>query len=472
MKEKEADNRIDLFALLENFLKTIKKFWIGIFVLTVLGAVLYMAYRTLHYRPAYRSQATFSVNTDGSSLVNQGSSGAEQVKESLPYILQSNVMKNLVTEEEELNWFPASLALEVKDTANFYVLTVTAEQAETANRILDSVVANIPRASVYVLGKIDVDVLDREYASAQPFNGMSRSRNLVTGAVLGLVFGLVLALFYSLTSRTIVREEDFKKHLSVSCLAVVPQITFKKRRHKIDRHILIYNDKVEYGFLEAMRTVRTRIEREADRLGAKVILVTGSISGEGKSTIAANLALSQAEKGKKTVLVDFDLRNPSIGKVLNRQNPGGVGITAILKKEKKVREGIQYIREWRLSVIYGGTPLSDPAGVLASDACRELLEELRKSFDYVILDTPPAAMLADASVIAASADCAVYVVKEDYARITQIAEGLDALAETGIPIAGAILNGLDVSFGGGYGSYRYARYGGYGGYGAYGSKEE
>ena len=88
----------------------------------------------------------------------------------------------------------------------------------------------------------------------------------------------------------------------------------------------------------------------------------------------------------------------------------------------------------------------------------------------MILDTPPAAMLADASVIAGCADGAVYVVKQGYARIERIAEGLEALTIAGVPIIGSILNGLEVTLGG-YGSYRYSRYGSYGGYGAYGEPQ-
>ena len=107
----------------------------------------------------------------------------------------------------------------------------------------------------------------------------------------------------------------------------------------------------------------------------------------------------------------------------------------------------------------GDDPKSDPTSILGTNSVKNLIEDLRNKFDYVILDTPPAAMLADASAIAECADCAVYVVKQDYVRIERIAEGMDALTLAETPILGVILNGVERVFGT-YGNYsRYGKYG-------------
>lgn len=468
MNNKEEVNKIDIMAMLGDFLKVAGKFWLPM-LLVVAGLTVgsYFLER-IQYHPEYQSQATFSVNTDDSSIVGSSRSSSEQVKESLPYILKSDVMKNMVMDELGMDSFPARIEIDSKETINFYTLRVASDNAEKSYEILKSILDNCPKASVYVLGKIKLEVLDESGVISKPVNYQDKGKSLVKGAFTGITLCLIFSFLYILTNHTIQREEDFKKYLSVSCIASVPQIAFKKRRKKFDKHIHIYNDKVGYGFLEAIRTIRTRVSREAERLGAKVILVTSSIPGEGKSTIAANLALSLAEKGRKVVLVDLDLRNPSVETVLGKERHVKYTVVNITKTGNELKDAIQVIKEWNLSVVFGGDAQSDPAKALNSVKIKRMIAQLRESYDYVILDTPPAAMLADASDIARCAECALYVVKQDYARVERIAEGMEALNLANTPIIGVVLNGLEKIIGGyGYGSYRYARYGAYGHYGEY-----
>lgn len=463
MNKKEEENLIDITSFLGDFLKTIKKFWISLLVCILAASAGCYFYAAFGYQPEYQSQATFSVNTGGSSVV----SGSEQVKESLPYILQSDVMKNMVMEDLGLSTFPARIELESKQSANFYVFKVTSDDAVIAYNILQSILKKCPEVSVYVLGKIQIEVLDNSGIAVRPWNYLDKRMSLLKGAIAGVFLWMIFAFFYTLTNHTIQREEDFKKYLSVTCIAVIPKIVFKRRRKEFDKHIHIYNDKVSYGFLEAMRTTRTRVIREMKRIGGQVIMVTSSVPEEGKSTIAANLAMSLAEGGKKVALVDMDLRNSSIGKVLGMEKQAKLGMSDILRGKCTLEEAVQSLEEWGLDVIFGGEQLSNPAKLLSSRGLGEVVKQLEEHYEYVVLDTPPAAMLFDASVIAGCADCALYVVKQDYARIARIAEGMDMLTISRLPIIGAILNEAERTLGGygGYGGYRYGRYDHYGVYG-------
>lgn len=467
MSNNEELKKIDLTAILQVFLKTIKKFWLRMLAITLIIAMVFFVRATVSFEPLYQSQVTFSVNTDGNSMVSGGSVGDEQVKESLPYILQSDVMKNMVKEDLGLDSFPAELGLESKESANFFILNVTAQDAGMAYGILQSVMSHIPDVSVYILGKIQVEVLDDTGIAAQPSNNLDKRKSFVSGICLGVLACLTFAVAYALTSHTIQKEEDFKKYLSVSCVAAIPKITFKKRRKQIDKHIHIYNDKVSYSFHESMRTVRARVQRITEKKGYKVIMVTSSVPSEGKSTIATNLALSLAEKGKRVILVDMDLRNPSVAKVLGMEEIKTKGVAELLEKKTTLNEIVVPLKEWKLNVIFGGEEQADPGKLLSSHRVERMIRALKEKHDYVILDTPPAAMLADASSIGRCADCALYVVKQDFARIERIAEGMDILTFSRTPIIGAILNGAEGTFSS-YGGYRYGKYGKYGSYGAYG----
>lgn len=467
MNKNEELNKIDITSMLGVFFKTIKKFWLRMVAVTVILAIVFYIHAALSFEPMYQSQATFSVNTDGNSMISGGSVGDEQVKESLPYILQSDVMKNMVKEELELDTFPATMELESKESANFYILKVTAQDAGMAYAILQSVMKHIPDVSVYVLGKLQVELLDDSGIAARASNYLDKRMSFATGVVLGLAVCFAFAVIYTVTSHTIQKEEDFKKYLSVSCIAAVPKITFKKRRKQIDKHIHIHNDKVGYSFHESMRTLRARVQRIAEKQGYKVLMVTSSVPSEGKSTIAVNLALSLAESGKKVVLVDMDLRNPSVAKVVGMEDMKTKGVAELLEKKAELHEIVVPMKEWKLNMIFGGEEKSDPGRLLSSKRVEKMIHALKEKHDYVILDTPPAAMLADATSIGRCADCALYVVKQDFARIERIAEGMEILTFSRTPIIGALLNHAEGTFSN-YGGYRYGRYGKYGNYGAYG----
>lgn len=463
MEQKETE-LIDITEVIINFIKTVKKFWLPMGILTLTLSVGYFLYSWFTYVPYYQSQVTFTVNTQDSALVLGGSSGAKQIKESLPYILQSQYMKNLVMEDLELSSFPATINLESKELANFFVLKISSQDPQVSYDILNSMIENCPRASVYVLGKISLEILDETGVASNPSNYLSKRMTLVKGAALGVLLCSALALAYILTNRTIQKEEDLKNYLSVSCLAALPQITFKKRRKEIDRHVHIKNDKVSSSFKEMVRTMRTRVQRGMDQIGAKTILVTSSVPEEGKSTVAANLALALAEKGQRVILVDLDLRNPSVSKVLGVDSKSELGVVDVLKGNTEWTKIAGVIKRWNLHVLYGGHSESSPMDLVTSDKLEKMIAQLRKYFDYVILDTPPAAMLSDASAVAQYADCAVYVVKQDFSRVERISEGMEALSLAGIPILGVVLNGMESVIGryGGYYSYRYGNYGVYG----------
>jgi capsular exopolysaccharide synthesis family protein len=209
---------------------------------------------------------------------------------------------------------------------------------------------------------------------------------------------------------------------------------------------------------------------------------TSSVAGEGKSTVAANLAISMALKGKKVILVDCDLRNPSVGRIFNVQEKCP-GLVAVLNGEVTLEEALVEIKNKDAStglwLMPGADKVSRLVEILGSEAMSKLVDQMRSEADVVILDTPPSAVLVDAMMLVKHVDGIAYVVMQDYARRRFIFDGVEELSSGGAPILGCILNGGRVHSGkygyyGYYGRYGYGRYGygryGYGhyGYGHYG----
>ena len=217
-----------------------------------------------------------------------------------------------------------------------------------------------------------------------------------------------------------------------------------------------------------MRLIRTRLERQME--GKQVLMVTSSISGEGKSTVAANLAIAMARKGKQVVLVDCDLRNPTVSKIfdLKEQYPG---LVSILRGKSRLEDSLVPVTDHGnpigLTLLPGGEREPRLVEILSSENMEKVIKTLRGMADVVILDTPPSAMLVDAMMLVRHVDAIAYVVMSDFARRRYIFQGVEELNNTGAPIVGCILNGGHTR-GGRYGYYGYYSYRGKYGYGSYG----
>ena len=228
---------------------------------------------------------------------------------------------------------------------------------------------------------------------------------------------------------------------------------------------------------ETFRNIRTNLQfmLENDK---KVILVTSTVSGEGKSFISANLAISLSLLGKKVVIVGLDIRKPGLNKVFNIPRKE-FGITQYLANpEKNLMDLVQLSDVSKnLYILPGGTVPPNPTELLARDGLDKAIETLKKNFDYVILDTAPVGMVTDTLLIGRVADLSVYVCRADYTHKNEYTL-INELAENNkLPSLCTVINGLDLKrrkYGYYYGYGKYGKYYGYGkryGYG-YGYGEQ
>ena len=217
---------------------------------------------------------------------------------------------------------------------------------------------------------------------------------------------------------------------------------------------------VDPDFVEAMRGLRIKLLRTMTEPGAQVILVTSTLPGEGKTTISANLALSLASSGLRTVLIDTDLRK--------QDTKAAVGVN-------DTRPGLpEYMTDSNIDVASMLSPVPGSSlEVICSAAAKrrppmnahkleQLIERLRPDYDYIVLDTPPCGIISDAKFICRCADAIVYVVRHDYASRNQIVDSMQELADQKAKLTGCVLNdtpAVSHSKRYGYGQYGYGKYG-------------
>lgn len=193
---------------------------------------------------------------------------------------------------------------------------------------------------------------------------------------------------------------------------------------------------------ESYRTLRTNIQYSSFDKECKVIVVTSSVPGEGKSTTSGNLALTLAEGDKKVILIDCDLRKPSVHKSFALSNAAGLS-DVIVDKESVTNVGYKYNKN--LTILTAGKIPPNPAEMLGSKSMTSLLDALRKIFDYVVLDTPPVQAVTDAQILSAKADGTILVVRAEKTKKDSVHNSVGLLKKVNANIIGTVLNGLEAS---------------------------
>ena len=465
---------IDLSILLGDLLGMARRFWWVAVLLMVLlaGFFSFRAWRS--YVPQYEASASFTVHVADplqSDVRSYNTGTADQMAKTFPYILTSTALKDVVMRQLDMPWLPPINA-SVSTGTNIFTLTVTAPQPQQAYDVLQAVIEHYPEVAEFVVGPTVLDLLDESGVPEVPLNQLSISKSALKGILMGAAVWLLLLLVMVLSRSTVHNEDEIKQLMNVSCLGDLPRVRLHGKLVECPR---VTDEQCGRGFAESVRLIRVRVEKEMQTKGMKVLLISSATPGEGKTTVAINLAQTLAMKGKRTLLVDCDLRNPSVARNLKMQNTGG--LVDLLQGSAASADIIQETETPMLFVTVAGGPVEEAAELLAHRAFHDFVEECRGQFDYVILDTPPVSLLVDASEIAGEADTALLVVRQNYASRSQILEGAQLLADGGLPLAGCMLNYTAGSvFGGSYGhgySYGYGYgYGHYGHYGHYGQPED
>lgn len=195
-----------------------------------------------------------------------------------------------------------------------------------------------------------------------------------------------------------------------------------------------------FPFTESFSTLRTNLSFVTAASDAKTILVTSALPGEGKSTTAINLAITLAKDNKKVILVDADLRKPSVQRYLRIQPGSMQGLTSVLTRRSTIKESIGYYESLGIDVMVAGTRPPNPAELIALPLMKELIEELRLTYDYIIVDAPPAAVVSDPAVLSRVCDGALLVVRQNFSTHQDVLEAKSNLLKVDTNIMGVILN--------------------------------
>ena len=465
MEAGKNQNYIDISELLSRFFRELKKLWIPAIIVTAAFAVLFALRAKMNYTPMYQSRAMFTVSSGYSSddilsySYYYDNEAAKQLAAAFPYMLGTDVMNELVKNELGVSYINGSIRAEAVADTNLFILTVTSSDPQDAYDILEAVIASYPRVALYMVDYSQVIMKSEPTVPTAPYNSFSWKGSAVKGGMLGFGLSCLAALVLAMMRKTIFSAADLKASANVPILASVARTSAKKRRSG-KGIISLTHAGVDPDFVEAMRGLRIKLLRTMTEPGAQVILVTSTLPGEGKTTISANLALSLASSGLRTVLIDTDLRKQDT-KAAVGVNDTRPGLPEYMSDSNiKVASMLSPVPGSSLEVICSTAAKRRPP--MNAHKLEQLIERLRPDYDYIVLDTPPCGIISDAKFICRCADAIVYVVRHDYASRNQIVDSMQELADQKAKLTGCVLNdtpAVSHSKRYGYGQYGYGKYG-------------
>jgi capsular exopolysaccharide synthesis family protein len=277
-----------------------------------------------------------------------------------------------------------------------------------------------------------VDAAERPRAPISPQRAVNELLALFGGTLLacGLVF------FFEYMDSRIKNPEEVRSHLGLTHLGLFPAVSQK------DGSYPLLNGGVAPGYVEAFRAFRTNVLFSSADEGARSLVVTSTGPGEGKSTIASNLAISLAQASQRVLLIDADMRKPKAHQIFSlKQEPG---LSNVLVGAGKASEAVKKAGVSGLWVLPAGRTPPNPAELLGSQRFRDFLASVKPHFDWVIIDTPPVMVVTDAALVAHNVTGVIFVVGAEMTSRHAAKRALDQLQQVGARFVGGVLNRVDL----------------------------
>jgi tyrosine-protein kinase len=439
-----------------DYLDILRRRWLSVLIIALTTlAVASLLTLAMPKKYTATTRLFFAVASDSVSELAQGSNFAEKQMSSFAKVATSPLVLEPVVQQLALPTTAAKLEESVEATVppDTVILEIAATDPDPrrAAAIANAVGARLGQAAgdlspsredgSEAVRATTLAVAEVPIAPSSP----NVPRNLGIGLILGLLLGMGVAILRQLLDTKVRSEQDVRALTDRPILGVV---AFDQQ---VPRHPVILRDEPLAAPSEAVRRLRTNLQFIDAANRPKSIVISSSIPGEGKSTMAINLAVSLADTGARVILVDADLRRPSIAEYAGIE--GSVGLTTVLIGRADVEDVVQPLGTTTLDLLPAGQLPPNPSELLGSPAMAGLLDRLTTSYDMVLLDSPPLLPVTDAAVLAKLAGGALVVVGADRIHRPQLQDTLGSLQTAGAHVLGIVLNKIDRREAGTYAYY-------------------
>ena len=426
----------NLLTIVKCIIKDILQRWILIVAVMIVFGSVFDFMKTVTYVPQYGTSMTATLSGGEDTFKNIDK--VQSYVNTLDYLMNSNNAKSYVKKKMPISktTYKAEVTLKQANVVKIKVTADTKREAYFSIKLLnDWYRENTERYSF----PYNITVLKESKFSTKPVNPNSHIKNFLIGAVgSGFVLSCLLGLYFFLRD-TIKSEEEVENKLDTRLYAKLPFEVKKREDARNKKAILITSLKTSFFFRESMNKLRSKVEASSDKHGYKSFMITSAYENEGKSSIAANLALALAKNGHKVVLVDADFNKPAVFKILD------------LDGSKSLNRAIEGTSSWSSQIV------SDRSGLdllpCSQDTLKseiltnsknldEIMKELREEYDFVIVDTSPAYLLNETMAMNELVDATLFVVRQDYATSDVINETVKRLTYVKDNVLGVVFKNV------------------------------
>lgn len=453
-KAKAAVKELDFQQIISAL---VRKGWI-IVIVSILCAVLTLVGTILFITPEYQSSAMFYVNNSSISVsgITAGDlSVSQELVDSYIVILESRQVLLKIIDYAGVDRSYGELrgmitAAPVNSTEIFEVVVTSTDPYE-AQRIAAAVEYVLPQSIKSIIKGTSASVVDSPVIAREP-SSPSHSLNTVVGFLVGLLCSVAVIILRELFDVTIRTEEDVQRVCPYPILAAVPDMNVqpkggyyydrdRKKKPSSDKETVLIGPGISFAAAESYKLLRTKLQFSfADEQACHVIGVSSAVAGEGKSLSSVNLAYALAQLEKKVLLVDCDMRRPSLNQKLSIQKIPG--LSNFLTRQVEWSGIVQHYgtEGCTFDVVAAGRNPPNPIELLSSAAMKTILEQQRESYDYIILDLPPVGEVSDALVTAKLVDGMLMVVRQNYCSSPALSAAISQFAFVETRILGVVIN--------------------------------
>ena len=411
---------------------------------------------TFTYKPEYKSVATLCVNMkNDNGSVYSSLYLTKEMTTVFTEVFESDSLKKIITEDLGVDEIEGKMIFNIIEETNLFTLEVVSDTPKNSFNIINSALKNYSTISDYMFTNANIEILKAPTIPLTPSNSLNLKKVCLIGFLCAILLSSLIVIVISFFRPTVKNLNDAKNKLDGNILGTIPYVKkYKTRREYISEKfkkdfkknaLLITSSRVGMPFVESIKKISTIVEHRMKHKNEKVLLITSAMENEGKSSIVANIALSIAEKDKKVLIIDADLRKPAISKIFEKKNDSYNSVSDFLSGKSEKFSVVHYKKE-NIYCIPQYRGIKNSSTLLKSKKIKELIDICRTQFDYIIIDTSPLGVVTDAEILLQNSDAVLLAVREDHSPVGVINDIADIIGEYNIDFMGFILNADESKF--------------------------
>lgn len=432
------------YISIEEIFRIIKKRWKIIILMSLITTIISTIYSFYIVKPEYETYTKVFIGKETNEQEKYNDSDVEMYQKllkSYSELIKTNTLITKAFKKSNINLQSTAVlnTLTTVPMANTQILEIRYKNSDKllAGDVVRAITDEFIEETQELIPNGKIKVIEDVVIPKKP-TSPNKKLTIAIGFMLGFMISFAIIFLLEFLDNTFKNKEQLERIMNLPALGVIPD---DAKIRRIKNHItLIVEKKPKSIVAEAYRTLITNIYYSSSEKQIQTLLVTSSELQEGKSTVAGNLALSFAENEKTVIIVDCDLRKPSLHKKFNILNT--CGLSDIIIKKESLENAIQKYNE-NVYILSSGTFTGNPASILSSQAMDNVLIALKKKFDVIILDSAPIQAVVDAQILSVKVDGTLIVVRSGMTNVKSVLEAKDLLNKVNGTISGTVLHRVE-----------------------------